>query len=339
MAQRPQPADEREQGKRVEVLPPHRRVDRPPRVDKRQVGRPRELAEIEPDRASGDEHAVDCGELESRSASADEDPLGPHRERAEGRRGREERQQRQSVALRVQASPLPPEHHEQQCRQGGRHGLAQEGRAEEREREQPRGRAPAPVEPQIGQRCGEEEGTRLGVLQLRDPRHRLHVHRMKREHERREPRPWHREPAENQPEQECRERVQADVEQVIGERVAAGQPMERPERGVEQRVVLLCGARLGPDPRQAVDPAQLRPRYVRVVIPQQAAVPRRLVGRDRDGEERGEHQPLRQTPLGRACCSWRGWLARAGRHRARVYPRLSSLSPCPVPRAPNSPPA
>ena len=146
---------------------------------------------------------------------------------------------------------------------------------------------------------------------------------MQREHERGEPCARHGKPSQNQPDQPRGARVQNDVHQVVAERVIAPEPVEDPERRVSDRVVLLCGADLEPDAPQAVQRSQIRSRDVRVVVPEQSAVPRWRVGDERRDEEHREGEPHRAVAP--SACAAPGTTRRIRRARQRAStPGLSA---------------
>ena len=70
--------------------------------------------------------------------------------------------------------------------------------------------------------------------------------------------------------------MQRDVREVVADGVVAPQARLDPERGVEERIVLLGGAELEPDALEAVESAERGARDVRVVVPEKSAPPGRL---------------------------------------------------------------
>ena len=73
---------------------------------------------------------------------------------------------------------------------------------------------------------------------------------MQREDQSREQRPAHLELPQDEHEEDGRRRMQSHAGEVIADERVAPQPMLEPERGMQQRVVLLRCAHLGPDAPQ-----------------------------------------------------------------------------------------
>ena len=85
--------------------------------------------------------------------------------------------------------------------------------------------------------------------------------------------------------------VQRDVDEVVAERVVAPERGARSRTRVRDRVVLLRRADIEPDRPEPVQRSQRRAGDVPVVVPQQAAVPGGVIGKEQRGEERREHGP------------------------------------------------
>jgi hypothetical protein len=191
---------------------------------------------------------------------------------------------------------LPPEDDEERRGQRCRDGLAEEREAEEEcSRSVPCGAAPR-VKAEVGQCRGQVEDRREGVLLLRDPRDGFDAGRMEGEGAGRKERARDREPPKSHPQEPGRGPMQRHVEPVVaGSRVSPKAELQ-PERAVEEGVVLLGGAGLGPDPPETVQRGQLRSDQVGVVVPDEAGVPYPKVGDERGGHEEQARQQDRGRP-------------------------------------------
>ena len=102
----------------------------------------------------------------------------------------------------------------------------------------------------------------------------------------------------------------------------APQPVLDPERAVEDRIILLRGTELEPDPTEAGGGLQLGLGHVGVVVPEEAAVDRGVIGEDADGREAEPAQPPRNRGCGARCRRRRGRFRRARWHRRQPFPVL-----------------
>src|SRR5690606_21477173 len=82
--------------------------------------------------------------------------------------------------------------------------------------------------------------------------------------------------------------VQEDVEEVVAERGIAPEFVFEPERGMEERVVLLGGADFEPDADEAAERLQVGAGDVAGVVPDEAGGKGGPVGDERGEEEEGE---------------------------------------------------
>ena len=184
--------------------------------------------------------------------------------------------------------------------------------------ERPQIQRPLPrlVEAEVDHRGRQVEHAGKGVLQLRDPGHRLHLHRMQGEDGRRQVRPGDRQPPQDQGHHQGRQGVQPNVHQVVAERRVAPQLVLDPEGAVQQRVILLRGPEVEPDPVQSLPGTQFGAGYVRLVVPDESALPGRLINQEHRDHQGGRKEPVLRpeslskdgTPFGR---SWGRPLARS----------------------------
>jgi hypothetical protein len=309
-AKTPQHHHHRQHRQRVEVLPPDRRVDRPPRIDEHQVRRPHQLARVEPQRPARDQSAIEPRLAEPLATRPPVVRLQVHRHHDERRPHRHQGGQRQKVTADDPAT-LPPHHQQQRRRQEARRRLTQQRADKERHpqhvRHPPAGRSRTrhPQVPHEQQHRRQEERRRQDVLQFAHPRHRLHVHGVHREHRRRQPRRRQSQHTQQTPQQHRVERVQQDVDQVVADGVLPPQPVLEPEGRRGQRVVLV--AVLGPGDLRP-DPAQARQRlhpavvgHVHAVVDHEPRVQRRQVRHQRQQDQAAYAQhgtfakPPRQT--------------------------------------------
>ena len=184
--------------------------------------------------------------------------------------------------------------------------------------------SPVPVESQVRQRRRQVEDQRQRVLLLRDPGDRLHADRVDGKKQPGNAGPRDIEAPEDQYQQACRGGVLQNIGEMIAERCVAPQPVLDPERGVKQRVVLLGGMGVGPDPPQSRAGLQLGPGDMGAVIPDQPSVEGRPVACKR------QPQDQRRSPPIAGACGWRRALAlhlgnlqrrhRAARERVTAKP-------------------
>jgi hypothetical protein len=85
--------------------------------------------------------------------------------------------------------------------------------------------------------------------------------------------------------------VLQDVDEVIAGHGVAPEPVLDPEGRVQERVVLLGGAEVRPDPREPAQRTKIRPRQVRVVVPLELARGRGQVGEEDRGQESADDPP------------------------------------------------
>src|SRR5687767_9178746 len=78
--QNPQALRERQYAKRKQILRPRARIDGPSRIDERQVRRPKQLSQIEPDHTPCQQTPFQQRERELRAIEANELPLYPGRD-------------------------------------------------------------------------------------------------------------------------------------------------------------------------------------------------------------------------------------------------------------------
>ena len=109
----------------------------------------------------------------------------------------------------------------------------------------------------------------------------------------------HREPPQDEHNERGRHGVQRDVRQMVAEERVSPQPMLEPERGVQQRIVLLRRADLGPDAPQTPKRTQVRRRDVAGVVPQRATVECRKI-RDENRNRKNNQPRIVGSPFLRA---------------------------------------
>jgi hypothetical protein len=163
---------------------------------------------------------------------------------------REPRQEGQDVAAPRKFCVTPPQDHEKRGGEGGGHCLGQQ-RAGKPKGGDPVGTAPALIVKPQESECGAEiENGRKGVFLLRDPGHGLNGDGMQREQQCGEPHAGDPEASQDGSDEAGRGRVQEDVDQMIAGRPVAPQAVLDPECRVQQRIVLLGSADVGPDARK-----------------------------------------------------------------------------------------
>jgi hypothetical protein len=82
-------------------------------------------------------------------------------------------------------------------------------------------------------------------------------------------------------------RVQKDIRQMVTHHRVAPQPMLHPERGVQQRIILLGRTHLAPDAFQACGRLHIRLGNVKIVVPEESATNGWQVRQQRHGEYQG----------------------------------------------------
>jgi hypothetical protein len=260
---------------------------------------------------------------------------------------------------RQSAAPTPQDD-EQRTRQGRDHRLGQQPEPEEAGGQQVRSGLSPFVEAEVDEERAQVEDRGQRVLLLRDPGDRLHADRMQGEDRRGDRGAGHVEPAQHEEQQYGRQGMQGDVDQVVRRLRIAPRNVLDPERGMEQRVVLLGRARLEPDAPQTVRRSQLGSGHMRIVVPKEMAVDGGCVreqGRDRKRypEPQDGRPPMLRERLGSLRRRARGLvlgrslrsLAGSAWHRSspgcrtlppRSYPRVSApAAPPPCPRQPRKP--
>ena len=174
----------------------------------------------------------------------------------------------------------------------------------------------AGVELQVDEQRCEVKQERECILLFRDPGHRLDAHRMQGEHRRGEPRAAHVEPAQNPGQQAGARRVKKQIyEPIPGGRVTP-QTVLDPECRMQHRIVLLRGARLGPDPAQAVHRAQSGRGDMAVVVPKEPAAKAGPISEQRDdddGRDEAQLTPPAVNGGGRCEGAWREDIHRSQR--------------------------
>ena len=118
---------------------------------------------------------------------------------------------------------------------------------------------------------------------------------MQGEDGRRQVGPGDRQPPQDQRHHQGRQGVQDDVHQVIAQRGVAPQLVLDPEGGVQQRIILLRGPQVEPDAVQSVPRAQFGAGHVRVIVPDESAVPGRLICQEDRDHQGDEEQPVPWT--------------------------------------------
>ena len=306
-----------------------RGADLPERVDHGQIRRPQQLADVEPQRASRDQHALD-----ERVAERERLPRGIERQvrRGDDKRYREERRQPRQVGPR-DAARLPPVPDEQRRRQRDHDGLRQQAGREEPERQQV---APGPRrlrEPDPGQRGGQVEQGREHVLALDDPGDRLDVQRMDREDRRDDPGAGRRQTPQEAPYQQDVDQVEQHVDRVIAERRQPPQLVLQPEARVDDGPVVPLPLDVGgrepdvPQPGPLVHDRRLDEDHV---VPDESGPQRRQVGDDDEGAEQ-HGSPQRQAGRTGDAGPFRRRRAGAGPRAAcgrRDAPGRQPLAPC-----------
>ena len=284
-ANRPQRERDRDEREVEVVLPDRRRIHRPVRVGEDEVGWPDDRPEIEADHAPGEQRALEHVEIVLRACGSDQMPLDPRGEQPARRGDREPRQQRHHVTAPLDSSALPPEHHEQRGRERRRHRLGHQRAEEQRARYAKVAGLARVVEPQVRD-CGEQvEHERERVLLFGDPRDRLDVDGMEREDRAGEPRALDGEPLGERDDEARRDHVQHDVHEVVAEHGVAPEARLDPERAVQERIVLLRGAELGPNAAQSIERAERGPGDMRVVVPDVLTEERGPVDEEGQAEE------------------------------------------------------
>ena len=237
----------------------------------------------------------------------------------------QERNDSQQIAA-LDAASLPPGQRQQDHRQGQRHAFGQRRQGEHghrRDIQAPaaggrsrlrRSRLPggtwrsrvcrAPKSParqagpaallgeQIQEHAEQRQRQRKGVFQLRDPGHALDVDRVQRKQSCREPRARHAQQPEKTPNQNRRKGVQGDIDQMEPQGREPPKLVLDPVGGGCQRPVKDVAAGQ-PGAKQAAGPEHRIVQQVEVVVPDEAALPRRPIGC-----EDGDHQEHGQNPLG-----------------------------------------
>ena len=126
---------------------------------------------------------------------------------------------------------------------------------------------------------------------------------MQREEERGEPRSRDGETAQHEEEQKRGGRVQHEVDEMVAERGVAPEAVLEPERGMQERVILLRGSGRGPNQPQSVQRAERGRGHVRVVVPDEA-------GRGARGSKRKlwptKSRPRATTASGHERVAWWG---------------------------------
>ena len=127
---------------------------------------------------------------------------------------------------------------------------------------------------------------------------------MEREEQRGEPRAGDGEAEQERCEEAGSGGVKEDVDEMVAERGVAPEEVFEPERGVEERVVLLGCAGLGPDADEAGEGAKFGARDVAgLVVPDESGGKCGKVGEEGRGEDEGDEGAGRERvhlPLGGA---------------------------------------
>ena len=137
---------------RKQILLPYALADVPTGIGENQICRPKELAQIEPDRPARYQTAVDCGQIKRGPFGMKQLAFKPGGEKSRRCTKGEKGEKRRHVVPPRQPPALPPKDHQQGRGQGRRNSLAQKSQYEQGQRRAVKPRLPAPVEPQIDDR-------------------------------------------------------------------------------------------------------------------------------------------------------------------------------------------
>jgi hypothetical protein len=146
-------------------------IDHPSRVDEGQVGRPRQLPEVEPEGPARHEEPSGDAEPVGRAARSHVGPFHPCRHCPCSRAQDEPRREGEHVASEGKSAPLPPQDHKERSGECCGDALAKEGDDEEGDAQRVHARPAALVEPQVRKPRREEEDGGQRVLLLGNPSH------------------------------------------------------------------------------------------------------------------------------------------------------------------------
>src|SRR5579872_992758 len=111
---------------------------------------------------------------------------------------------------------------------------------------------------QIRQRRRQIKDTGKRALLLRHPRHSLHADGMQGEDKPGQPRSAQSQQSDNRDDETSGEAVFKKIGEVITQNSIAPEAMLDPERGMQQRIILMRGSQLKPDAPQAMKRLQRR---------------------------------------------------------------------------------
>ena len=288
----PQPGGQRRRGRHVRPRQRVTGVDLPQRIDHRQIGRPQQLAGVEPQRPRCDQ-----GPLGQGVAKLQRLPRGVERQIAGGDRHRHRHERRQAQQVDPGDPPvLPPVPDQERDGQRHHHRLRQQSGGEQRQRQRVAPRAWFLHEADPDQHRAQVEQRRQDVFSLDDPGDRLHVHGVHGEHRGDHGGARHAQAFEEAPQQQAVEHVQGDVDRVVAGRLEAPELVLQPEGRIDERPVvsLVLDVRgREPDVAQAGDGVDDRLLGEDHVVPDEAAGQRRHVA---DGGQPSQRQGHQRVP-------------------------------------------
>ena len=287
----------------------------PTRIDHRQIRRPRQLADIEPEGAGGDEHPLQQRIVKGRRRRRGDHPQiqGNDAER----HGEEGRKQQQVPP--GDAAALPPMENHQRGRQRDHHVLGQHPSGEQHQsqgiapakfrrrgcqrrsaRSAAKGRSPFQKR-RPGPDAGEVKQPGKHILALNGPSDGFHMQGMHGEDRGDPPSARHRQTSQNPPKQKRVGGMQQHVHHMVADRIKSPEFVLQPKAGVGERPIVrfVRFVRHEPDAPQAIQVPQRRfPWDVLHVIPNEAAPQHgRQVAQGGHDDERkpGHRRPSRQA--------------------------------------------
>src|SRR5678815_343863 len=112
------------------------------------------------------------------------------------------------------------------------------------------------------------------------------MHGMQREDESSEPRVRNREALQYAREKNRDDSMQHEVEDVVAQWVVAPHPMLEPKRAVQERIVLLGGAEIRPNPPETGERTECGACNMRVIVPDKTRAQRWEIGEKHRAENR-----------------------------------------------------
>ncbi len=222
------------------------RTDAPLRIDRQQAHRPRALDEVEGEARGAQRDARPDAAHRNFGPVDGVVDLKPDRDDTQDKRHGEKGRGCLDIRRLNPAAPPPGMEQDHEGKHGHR-GLAKHCHDKKAERHKIVARPTMHVVIDPRARGQKKRRQRKRVLQFRDPRHRLDLHRMNRKKKTSHPREPEAEPGQQSPHEQCAQEMQENINEMIAGRVISPKPPLQPLDSGPERIKIDEASRLRPD--------------------------------------------------------------------------------------------